>query len=480
MSDDESILLSQNLIIEKDLLFSETDNDLFRELLNTMPEPSCITLENLRVLEKYIREEGEEMPSLDSTTERRMFSHLYHDEEEHRIQLDYDEAETQHSSERWTMKKEGEFWLAINYGTHSLLPQEVLEIQVRDSEDENKYIESSEAYTSFCEVINNMKQAEDPSLEKITNPYSIQDNRVFLGNFEIQGADTETFEVMEFPYAKDKENVYYGVLPMKREPDVAIEENVVNPQSFEVINNIFSQDKNNVYAMYDKGSDPYFFETDTLDDERIDLTYGSLKEDSSVETLEIKTKEIPEFLLNEECFVVEARDLNGDQKEDYIIQSRNRAKEDIENNASLCHRSYTRDKPYHFYQIQNAFFGFYYYFDGIYLSAEDVYQLSFFSFSEPCRSGQCSPINLHFTDINADDIPEIIVDAPFSSQIFLLIDDHYLPVFQCKSEDLSHKEEGKIQIQEDGTIQCSRFLWEEKKEVITQYKFEEGIGFVEL
>ena len=49
--------------------------------------------------------------------------------------------------------------------------------------------------------------------------YSKNHQYAFLNNEVIIGADPNSFVVLEFPYAKDKNDVYCGTIPMKLEPE---------------------------------------------------------------------------------------------------------------------------------------------------------------------------------------------------------------------------------------------------------------------
>lgn len=58
--------------------------------------------------------------------------------------------------------------------------------------------------------------------------YSKNHHYAFMNNEVIIGADPNTFEVLEFPYAKDKNDVYCGTIPMKLSPE--------DVQTFQVTN----------------------------------------------------------------------------------------------------------------------------------------------------------------------------------------------------------------------------------------------------
>ena len=49
--------------------------------------------------------------------------------------------------------------------------------------------------------------------------YAKDNKYAFFNNEVIIGADPSTFEVLEFPYSKDKNDVYCGTLPMKLSPE---------------------------------------------------------------------------------------------------------------------------------------------------------------------------------------------------------------------------------------------------------------------
>jgi hypothetical protein len=49
--------------------------------------------------------------------------------------------------------------------------------------------------------------------------YAKDNNFVFFNNEIIINADPATFEVLEFPYARDKNDVYCGTLPMRLSPE---------------------------------------------------------------------------------------------------------------------------------------------------------------------------------------------------------------------------------------------------------------------
>lgn len=76
--------------------------------------------------------------------------------------------------------------------------------------------------------------------------YKIKDDKVYYNEKIVDGADFITFEILNYNYAKDKNNVYREGLLMGQ----------ADPSTFEVINGLFSKDKNMVYQGYN-GKLPY-------------------------------------------------------------------------------------------------------------------------------------------------------------------------------------------------------------------------------
>lgn len=67
-----------------------------------------------------------------------------------------------------------------------------------------------------------IKHANPESFTTLTQNafgYAKDSRRVFLDTEVILKADPETFEVLEFPYSKDKNDVYNGTLPMQLEKE---------------------------------------------------------------------------------------------------------------------------------------------------------------------------------------------------------------------------------------------------------------------
>jgi hypothetical protein len=67
-----------------------------------------------------------------------------------------------------------------------------------------------------------IKHAHPESFTTLTQNafgYAKDGKRVFLDTEVILKADPETFEVLEFPYSKDKNDVYNGTLPMQLEKE---------------------------------------------------------------------------------------------------------------------------------------------------------------------------------------------------------------------------------------------------------------------
>ena len=67
-----------------------------------------------------------------------------------------------------------------------------------------------------------IKHAHPESFTTLTQNafgYAKDSRRVFLDTEVILKADPETFEVLEFPYSKDKNDVYNGTLPMNLEKE---------------------------------------------------------------------------------------------------------------------------------------------------------------------------------------------------------------------------------------------------------------------
>lgn len=69
--------------------------------------------------------------------------------------------------------------------------------------------------------------------------YGKDKNNVYYEWKKIQGADTETFQILDYPYSKDKNNVYYSYEGIVESAD---------PETFIVVKSgFYMKDKNNVY-----------------------------------------------------------------------------------------------------------------------------------------------------------------------------------------------------------------------------------------
>ena len=63
---------------------------------------------------------------------------------------------------------------------------------------------------------NIIREANPSSFAYIGNKgYSRDDKNVFLFQYKIPYSDPNTFEVLEFPYSKDKNNIFSGSIPLK-------------------------------------------------------------------------------------------------------------------------------------------------------------------------------------------------------------------------------------------------------------------------
>lgn len=98
----------------------------------------------------------------------------------------------------------------------------------------------------------NIEQKEDVEIKELGGDFYIEDGSVYYdeGDYlrqddKVKGVDIETFEVLEEDYAKDKNNVYY-------------EESKVygaNQETFEVLNIFYAKDDKLVYVDGDKVED---------------------------------------------------------------------------------------------------------------------------------------------------------------------------------------------------------------------------------
>ncbi len=82
-------------------------------------------------------------------------------------------------------------------------------------------------------------------------------NGIYCGRKKLNNADIDTFEILEFWYAKDKNNIYRDAFLCS-----ISKVNWANPESFNVITQSFSKDENNIYYLDNKieGADLETFE----------------------------------------------------------------------------------------------------------------------------------------------------------------------------------------------------------------------------
>lgn len=92
------------------------------------------------------------------------------------------------------------------------------------------------------------------------------DDRVFYMGELLQGADANTFDLISFPYSKDKDDVFYKntVLPNS------------DPRTFKILSSKYAKDKNNVYeeGQIIKGYSPDEFRPDAWGRYPVDPNYG--------------------------------------------------------------------------------------------------------------------------------------------------------------------------------------------------------------
>src|SRR3989338_1790366 len=99
-------------------------------------------------------------------------------------------------------------------------------------------------------------RADPTTFEVFEWPYSKDKNNVYYvfcdesdcyDTTVLENSDPLTFEVLEWPYSKDKNNVYYEDEIIPR----------ADPTTFEVFEWPYSKDKNNVYYVFCDESDCY-------------------------------------------------------------------------------------------------------------------------------------------------------------------------------------------------------------------------------
>ena len=100
---------------------------------------------------------------------------------------------------------------------------------------------------------------------QIDAPLIKDKNNVYYQGTKIQGADPNTFDVLENGYFKDKNSVYFYGNKIKG----------VDPNTFEILEYDYFKDKNNVYYKREqiKGADPNTFETDKNNGEAKDKNH---------------------------------------------------------------------------------------------------------------------------------------------------------------------------------------------------------------
>ena len=113
-------------------------------------------------------------------------------------------------------KKENGKWVWISYD--EAVGKRVTEIESIDYEtfkileNENYAVDKNNVYHMTRPIKNS-----DPETFTIltTNGYSKDDQKVFLDWDEIIFADPKTFKTLNFPYSKDKDNIFCGTLPLR-------------------------------------------------------------------------------------------------------------------------------------------------------------------------------------------------------------------------------------------------------------------------
>ncbi len=73
----------------------------------------------------------------------------------------------------------------------------------------------------------------------IGEPYIIGQSKVYFNHTTIEGADVNSFEILDYGFAKDKNHVYWYRKPQEG----------IDPASFEVKGYSYSQDKDNIYTI---------------------------------------------------------------------------------------------------------------------------------------------------------------------------------------------------------------------------------------
>ena len=114
-------------------------------------------------------------------------------------------------------------------------------------EDETKYFEDMNKFLEIMKSLNyTVKKDVDffifsNDYKEISRRYLSNGKKIYYIGFsdgqELKDVDVNTFEILENPYSKDKNNVYFM--------DVKIEN--VDAETFEVLGKGYSKDKNNVY-----------------------------------------------------------------------------------------------------------------------------------------------------------------------------------------------------------------------------------------
>lgn len=126
-------------------------------------------------------------------------------------------------------KKENGKWVWITYDEAA--GKRVKQIDSADQEtfkilsNENYATDKNKVYYNA----NPIKKANPKTFTVLSdNGYSKDDKKVYLDLDEIIFADPNTFEILNYPYSKDKDNVFCGTLPIRLSKDEIAEFRVTN------------------------------------------------------------------------------------------------------------------------------------------------------------------------------------------------------------------------------------------------------------